>query len=146
VRRVIAGWKERGLRRVADEAAAVMAERLTPPAADVVTFVPPDGDRRLTRGYHPAERLASALATHWQLPCEPLLARAGPSRRQRGLTLRERRRNVARAFRAIDDVPRTVLLVDDVYTSGATVSSAASALRAAGARCVDVATFARAIR
>jgi predicted amidophosphoribosyltransferase len=39
-----------------------------------------------------------------------------------------------------------VLLVDDVYTSGATVSAAASALRVVGARTIDVVTFARAVR
>jgi competence protein ComFC len=146
VRRLVAGWKERGLRRLADDAAALVAERLARPDVAVVTFVPPDGDRRLVRGYHPAQRLASALAGHWGLPCEPLLARARTSRRQRGLSLTERRRNVAGAFRADAPVPGAVLLVDDVYTTGATASAAASALRAAGAGRVEVATFARALR
>jgi predicted amidophosphoribosyltransferase len=146
VRRLVAGWKERGLRRLGDEAAALVAERLVRPEAAVVTFVPADGDRRLVRGYHPAERLAAALAVRWELPCEALLTRARPSRRQRGLTLADRRRNVAGAFRATAHAPGAVLLVDDVYTSGATVSAAASALRAAGARRVEVATFARALR
>jgi predicted amidophosphoribosyltransferase len=43
-------------------------------------------------------------------------------------------------------VPKTVVLVDDVYTSGATVSAAATALRKGGARRVEVVTFARAVR
>jgi predicted amidophosphoribosyltransferase len=43
-------------------------------------------------------------------------------------------------------VPARVALVDDVYTSGATAAAAASALRKAGARQVDVITFARAVR
>ena len=146
VRRLVAGWKERGLRRLADEAASLVAERLARPDVAVVTFVPADGDRRLSRGYHPAERLASALAALWELRCEPLLVRSGSSRRQRGLPLAERRRNVAGAFRAGASVPSALLLVDDVYTSGATASAAASALRAGGARRVDVATFARALR
>jgi predicted amidophosphoribosyltransferase len=146
VRLLVAGWKERGLRRLADQAALLVAERLPHPGAAVLTFVPPDGGRRLERGYHPAERLAAALAAAWSLPCEPLLARSGRSRRQRGLSLRERRRNVAGAFRACGTPGARVVLVDDVYTSGATVSTAASALRAAGARRVDVVTFARALR
>ena len=146
VRRIVGGWKERGLRRLADEAAALVAEALPHPGDVTVTFVPPDPGRRLERGHHPAERLARALAARWRLPCAPLLERSGPARRQRGLTLAERRRNVARAFRAAGSPPRRVLLVDDVYTSGATVSAAASALRAAGARRIDVATFARAVR
>jgi len=146
VRRLVAGWKERGLRRLGDEAAALVAERLVKPDVTVVTFVPADADRRLARGHHPAARLATALAAHWQLPCEPLLERSRRSRRQRGLTLAQRRRNVAGAFAATTGAPAAVLLVDDVYTSGATVDAAASALRAAGARRVDVATFARALR
>ncbi len=146
VRLLVVGWKERGLRRLADEAASLVAERLPHPGAALLTFVPPDGDRRLKRGYHPAERLAAALAAEWGLPCESLLARSGRSRRQRGLSLPERRRNVAGAFRALAAPGGRVVLVDDVYTSGATVSAAASALRAAGAGQVEVVTFARALR
>lgn len=146
VRLLVAGWKERGLRRLAAEAAAIVTERLARPGEAVLTFVPPDGDRRLQRGYHPAESLAAALAVEWGLPCEPLLARSRPSRRQRGLSLPERRRNVAGAFRAEAVPGARIVLVDDVYTSGATASVAASALVAAGARRVEVVTFARAIR
>ena len=146
VRLLVAGWKERGLRRLAAEAAAVITERLPRPETDALTYVPADRDRRLSRGHHPAERLALALAERWQLPCAPLLARARPARRQRGLPLAERRRNVAGAFRACTAAPAAVLLVDDVYTSGATASAAASALRAAGARRVEVVTFARVTR
>jgi predicted amidophosphoribosyltransferase len=147
VRLLVAGWKERGLRRLADDAAAVVAERLAHPGGDaMLTFVPPDRGRRLERGYHPAERLAVALAARWSLPCEPLLARSGRSRRQRGLSLPERRRNVTGAFSATPAPQARIVLVDDVYTSGATVSAAASALRAAGARRVEVVAFARALR
>jgi len=145
VRRFVGAWKERGLRRLAVEAASLVAECVPAPAADVVTFVPPDRRRSGERGHHPAERLAHALAELWHLPFQPLLTRTGASRRQRGLTLVQRRRNVAGAFGA-RSVSDTVLLVDDVYTSGATVSAAASALRGAGAKAVYVVTFARTIR
>jgi predicted amidophosphoribosyltransferase len=145
VRQLVAGWKERGLRRLADEAASLMAERLPRPDDAVLTFVPPDGGRRLQRGYHPAERLAAGLAAAWNVPCASLVMRSGASRRQRGLSLIERRRNVSGAF-AARAAPASVVLVDDVYTSGATAHAAASALRAAGARRVDVVTFARALR
>jgi predicted amidophosphoribosyltransferase len=146
VRRLVAGWKERGLRRLAAAAAEIVAERLPRPAVTVVTFVPADEHRRQHRGHHPAERLARALAAGWELPCEPLLERARAAPRQRGLPLAARRHNVAGAFRAATPVRGTALLVDDVYTSGATVAAAASALRAGGAHRVDVVTFSRAIR
>jgi predicted amidophosphoribosyltransferase len=146
VRSVVAGWKERGLRHVAALAADLVVESVPRPAAAVLTFVPPDRDRNLRRGHHPAERLARELGERWQLPVEPLLVRAGTSRRQRGLSLKARRRNVAGSFRPAGRAPAAVALTDDVYTSGATVNAAASALRKAGARRVQVVTFARAVR
>ena len=66
--------------------------------------------------------------------------------RQRGLSRAERRRNLRAAFVARTAVPARVVLVDDVYTTGATAHFAASALRKAGARRVEVVTFARTIR
>jgi predicted amidophosphoribosyltransferase len=145
VRKVVRGWKERGLRSLSVAAATVIAERLPRPDADVIAFVPPDRRRRLERGYHPAEQLARALADAWTLPCESLLTRTGRSRPQRGLALAERRRNVAHAF-AASSAHGIVLLVDDVYTSGSTADAATRALRAAGAAGAEVVTFARAVR
>ena len=124
-----------------------MAERVPAPAADVITYVPADGDRSLSRGHHPPRDLAKALGGRWGLPVADLLGRARPVARQTGLSRTERRRNVDGAFsanRAV--VPPRVALVDDVYTTGATVSAAAAALRAAGAAEVRVVTFARAVR
>ncbi len=146
VRAVVTAWKERGLRRLAVLAADVVVETICCPRATAIAFVPPDRDRKLVRGYHPAERLARELGRRWDLPVEPLLRRAGSSRRQRGLSLQDRRRNVAGAFRQPGRAPTTVALVDDVYTSGATTNAASSGLRKAGARRIHVITFARAVR
>ena len=144
VKALVSAWKEHGLRRLVLVAAELVVE-VVPPPAGVLTFVPADGDRRRKRGHHTAERLARELGRRWELPVEPLLVRARPLPRQRGLPLAERRRNVHGAFRARPS-PRDVCVVDDVYTSGATANAAASALRAVGARRVTVVTFARAIR
>ena len=146
VRAVVAAWKERGLRRLAALAADVVAETVPRPRTTVLTFVPPHRDRMLERGHHPAERLARELARRWELPVEPLLRRTGSPKRQRGLSLKERRGNVQGVFRAAGAAPPALVLVDDVYTSGATANAAASALRKAGARRVEVVTFARAVR
>lgn len=140
VRRLVRSWKERGLRSLGAAAALVIVERLPAPDADVVTFVPPDRGRRLERGFHPAEQLARAVAAAWGLPCESLLTRVGGAR-QRGLSRNERKRNVAHAFSG-DAGGRHVVLVDDVYTTGATAHAAAKALRTQ----VQVVTFARATR
>ena len=146
VRSVVRAWKERGLRTLAAEAADVVVAALPPPRVDAVAFVPPDRGRALHRGHHPAERLARELAERWSLPVLPLLGRTRPSPRQRGLSLADRRRNVSGAFAPAREGPRTVALVDDVYTSGSTANAAAGALRRAGARRVEVVTFARVVR
>ena len=75
-----------------------------------------------------------------------LLRRRRAARRQRGLSRADRRRNVSGAFVAKGRVPASVVLVDDVLTSGATANAAASALRKAGARRVEIVTFARVVR
>jgi ComF family protein len=145
IRRVVAGWKERGLRRIAAWAAEIVVETLPWLDADCIVPVPPDRERRLKRGHHAASGLARELGARWLLPVEALLLRTRPSTPQRGLDDAARRRNVAGAFRA-RAAPRKVLLLDDVYTTGATVNAAASALRKAGAQTVEVVTFARTIR
>jgi len=142
----VRAWKEHGLRRVAAMAAELVVEVVPCPAADAITYIPPDGRRSKRRGYHPAEQLANELAGFWELASVPLLARTRPVARQTGLSLGERRANVRGAFRATARPPTTVVLVDDVYTTGATVGAAASALRTAGARTVHAVTFARAVR
>jgi predicted amidophosphoribosyltransferase len=146
VRRLVRSWKERGLRTLAAVAADAVVDALPPPAATTLTFVAPDRARGLERGHHPAERLARELGERWELPVLPLLGRARPAPRQRGLSLADRRRNVAGAFVPARDSASRVALIDDVYTSGSTASAAAAALRKAGARRVEVVTFARVVR
>ena len=138
VRRFVRRWKEGGLRTLAAVAADVVADRIPRPDTALVTFVPADVWRARRRGHHPAEQLARALADRWQLPCAALL-RSTAVQRQRGLSRAERQRNPA--FRALATVPSAVL-VDDVYTTGATADAAARAL---GGR-VEVVTLARAVR
>jgi competence protein ComFC len=143
-RRLVHAWKERGLRRLAADAAQLVAERLPVPEVDALTFVPADRGRRLERGHNPAERLALELSVMWDVPCLPLLERTRGGR-QRGSSAAERR-TVRGAFRAGAEVPRRVAVIDDVYTTGATAAAAASALRAGGARRVEAVAFARALR
>jgi ComF family protein len=146
VRRLVAAWKERGLRRLAAEAADAVAGAIEPPDVAVLTYVPPDRERVLQRGHHPAQRLALELGRRWNLPVRALVGRTRSVPHQRGLSRAERRRNVAGAFRPAVSAPTRVVLVDDVYTSGATVGAVASALRKGGARRVEVVTFARVVR
>lgn len=147
VRAIVAGWKEHGLRRIAATAADLVAAAIPRPPVEALTYVPSDRTRLLERGHHPAQRLARELGQRWELPVLDSLARTRSGPRQRGASLADRRRNVRAAFTAkAERSPGSMCLVDDVYTSGATASACATALRRVGARQVLVVTFARALR
>jgi predicted amidophosphoribosyltransferase len=139
-------WKERGRRTLADQAAGLVVEVVPRPDVDAIAFVPGDPERARDRGDVPPRGLARALASRWELPDLDLLRRERALPKQRGLTLAERRTNVRGSVRAVADSPRRLVLVDDIYTSGATANEAAGALRFAGARRVEVVTLARAVR
>jgi predicted amidophosphoribosyltransferase len=145
-RTLVRSWKEHGRRRLAAEAAGLVAEVVAQPEVDVLTHVPGDPERALERGDVPPRALAAALSSLWGLPAQALLRRTRPLERQRGLSLAARRKNVRGSVAAALGSPRRVCLVDDVYTSGATADACASALRRAGARHVEVVTLARAVR
>jgi ComF family protein len=145
VRTLVAAWKERGQRGLGQLLAQLVAEVVPRPPVGLLTFVPGDQERSLWRGQNSAETLARLLATEWDLPVEALLRRNRHVPRQRGLSRVARRTNVRGAFHATN-APAVVALVDDVYTTGATVGAAATELRRAGARAVHVVTFARAVR
>jgi ComF family protein len=145
-RALVAAWKERGLRSLAKVAAELVLEVVPRPAASAVVFVPGDADRTAWRGGNTAEALARGLSVGWELPLAATLERRGRVPRQRGLTRPARRANAQGSFSARRESPARVVLVDDVYTTGATVAAAATELRRAGARSVDVVTLARAVR
>lgn len=147
-RPIVAAWKEQGRRDLTQPLARVVAACVLPPAADCVVCVPGDSERGLRRGHVPAEQLGRALAQCWDLPLAAVLERrcSPVSRRQAGLSLRERRVNVREAFAVRSRVAARVCLVDDVYTTGSTAAACAAVLRRAGATRVDVVCLARAVR
>jgi predicted amidophosphoribosyltransferase len=139
-------WKERGRRRLAREAAGLVADVVGMPRVDAVTFVPGDPERARERGDVPPQGLARELGRLWGLPVVDVLRRSRSLPRQRGQSLADRRRNVRGTIVARRITEGRVCVVDDVYTSGATAHVCASALRRAGARHVEVVTLARAVR
>lgn len=120
--------------------------------AEIVAPVPLHWRRLFARRYNQSALLASALARHGgarDIPDLLLRRRATPSQGQ--LSRAERHRNVAGAFavhprRAADLKGRRLLLVDDVMTTGATVSACSRAALNAGASAVDVLVLARVLR
>ena len=145
-RSLVRVWKEHGRATLATEAAELVTELVPTPDVDLLVPVPADPERALERGRVAQRGLAVALGASWGIASAELLRRTQTLPRQRGLGLAERRRNVRGSVGVIASVPRSVCVVDDVYTSGATADACAAALRRAGARRVEVVTFARAVR
>lgn len=115
--------------------------------ADVIVSVPLHFFRRVVRGFNQAESVARRLACELNLPHRSrILKRIRRTKPQSELKREQRRDNVQGAFRATADAKlrgATVLLVDDILTTGATCSEAARALKVAGAARVVVAVIAR---
>jgi predicted amidophosphoribosyltransferase len=113
---------------------------------ELVVPVPMHWLKRLWRKTNPAETVARAIADELGLPLANALVCRRYLRRQATLTAAERKRNVRGAFVA-SPLSRlggtTVLVVDDVMTTGATAREAARALRHAGAAAVYIATLSR---
>jgi ComF family protein len=137
--------KYEGWWRMAGALAAAM-RRLEPLTGRVCLIPVPLGGRRLrTRGYNQSERIAAALAALVGRPVRTdLLARRRETRTQTALTPEARQANVAGAFEARPAGGLACVLVDDVFTTGATLAEAAAALRRSGADRVEAVTFARA--
>ena len=137
---LVGGVKYRGAHAATSWLADAACRTLGPPLPAVVTWAPTTAARRRARGFDHAELLARRVARHLRRPVRRLLTRID-DRAQTGLAAADRRRGPQFMARAL--VPPSVLVVDDVATTGATLTGAAAALREAGAASVVALTAAR---
>ena len=152
--------KYRALPRIADDLVTAM-QHLRPRADGPSGLIPiPLAPKRLRqRGYNQSEVLARALARKWRIPVLlDVLVRTRETPTQTALTGATRVANVAGAFavanvqcpminersRSLISDHWTLIIVDDVFTTGATIAEAAKALADAGAKTIRAVTFARA--
>jgi ComF family protein len=107
---------------------------------NLIIPVPLHSSRERQRGYNQAELIAKRLGRPMTTR---MLRRRKNTPSQTGLTRAERKRNLAAAFEVRRPVTGTVIVVDDVYTTGSTMNEVARTLKRAGAQRVEVLTVAR---
>lgn len=157
-RAAIHALKYGGWARIAEDLADAMVRRLPPPAPDAVIVPVPLAPRRLRqRGYNQSACLAAALGARWARAVrDDLLHRVRETATQTTLTPAARVANVAEAFAATRSEPprfgsgfrsprSALVLVDDVFTTGATLAACARTLVGAGWDRVEAVTFGRAV-
>lgn len=116
--------------------------------AEIITAVPLGQKREQVRDYNQAAMIAQAMAAKLDVPyMDGLLIRTRETRSQVGLDASEREANVRDAFQGDCQVGQgaSILVVDDLFTTGATLAACAKALYAAGAADVRGVTIARAM-
>lgn len=113
---------------------------------DCVAAVPSTRRRKSELGYAQAEVIAKDIARRGGKPFKRLLRANGTKKEQKRLNKRERAENARNAFKIVNEkyiIEKTILLVDDVSTTGATFSAIAGLLKQAGAKAVYAVAFAK---
>lgn len=151
-RSIVRALKYDGRRRLAETMAELSHEQakltLSGEAA-TLTYVPMHASKRFSRGYNQARLYARALSRRLELPLEGLLVKRIPTPPQNRLNFNERGKNLSNSFalpRGCGCETGKVLLIDDVFTTGATVSECAGLLKKSLEVDVDVWTFARTVK
>lgn len=145
--KIVHRFKYYGQRHLAHSMAEFMTDTYykTDWSPDIVTFVPMyKSDRRL-RGYNQAELLAKCVANNIGKPCVRALEKTVRTKNMAKLKLSERREQMKNVFSPATDASvadKSVLLIDDVFTTGCTSAECTRTLLGAGAKKVYVLTFA----
>jgi len=148
---MIAEMKFRGGRRAAKFFALLMTDAFVSWSGgfvpDVITFVPLHRKRENERGFNQSEIISRNVSKILELPFRPMLRRIINTPSQREFDIVGRKKNVKDAFKFIDSAikinGKKVLLVDDVATTGATLTECAKTLSSAGASEVRALVFAK---
>jgi competence protein ComFC len=133
-KKIVHALKYRGYKRVVDRLAApLMLQVIDDASFDAVVPVPLHRSRLRKRGFNQAELLARGIAGRLRATISDTLEAVRSTRDQIELSAAQRRANVAGAYKAKQSLRGKILLVDDVFTTGATMHACAETLLRAGA-------------
>ncbi len=121
-----------------------LADKIGTWGVDAIVPVPIHRKRLAKRGYNQAALIAKELGKRLRIPVnERIIVRSGATGAQKRLSARERQNNLKKAFKVTQNVVKldSVLIVDDIYTTGATVDAMARVLKNAGVKRVYFATL-----
>lgn len=150
-RRLVIGYKDQGERRLAEVMASMMEELLPTDATthfDAICYIPASPSALRRRGFDHAHLLAESLSQKTGIPLVEAFARPH-QKDQRGLDITDRFANMADALKLLPSFEvaeplQSMLIIDDVYTTGATMFNAGAKLREHGVGSVEGLSFARA--
>lgn len=149
-RRLVIRLKHQAEKRIAEELADLLLPLptgLSFSPETVVTWVPMPAGRLRERCIDHSRLLAEAMAARLGLSCRPLLSRRETGEKtQARLNRRQREGNLKQAFFPRENMPFSVLLIDDVLTTGTTARRCSEALRAGGAEIITVLTVTRSLK
>ncbi|MBU0672135.1 MAG: ComF family protein [Candidatus Margulisbacteria bacterium] len=154
LRTAIHRFKFKGKKRLAEPLGIIMVKYLSQAPMlemkeiDVIIPVPLHKKRLRQRGFNQAELLGNVLSRYYGTSLVSALERVNNTQAQFDLPRQERFNNITGAFKVVDSQSvynKRVLLLDDIYTTGATIAECSKVLKIAGAKRVEVMTLSRAV-
>lgn len=133
--KIVKRFKYNGKKYYAEYIAKLMSENKNYfEGVDFISYVPIGSKRRKERGFNQAEEIAKFLSVLTNIPCVELLKKVGNERHQAGLSQKDRQKNLAGTIVINEENKnlikgKTILVIDDVFTTGATLSECAKVLK-----------------
>ncbi len=144
VRKSLWYYKLRGKKQYGETMSMIMSGYVPFDATiDLITFVPMTKKTLKKRGYNQSEILAKGISSLVNIPLGEAVLKIRETKRQKNLKYAQRQRNLNGAFKATDTAQgKSILLIDDIFTTGATLNTVSKALKKGGAKEVYCLTFA----